>query len=59
MRVLLSSTKRYREKKYERLGFQREGIQRDGYYYGHMYHDFVMMSMLETEFQEKQKATRR
>ena len=35
---------------YERVGFRREGIQRDGYYYGHKYHDFVMMSILENEY---------
>ena len=40
---------------YEQVGFQREGVQRDGYYYEHRYHDFVMMSMLENEFQEKWK----
>jgi len=40
---------------YERLGFQREGLQRDGYYFNHHYHDFVMMSMLESEFLEKWK----
>jgi len=43
---------------YVRMGFRREGIQRDGYYYDHRYHDFVMMSMLEHEFQEKQKGDR-
>jgi len=40
---------------YERLGFRREGIQRDGYYYDHQYHDFLMLSMLEHEFLEKQR----
>jgi RimJ/RimL family protein N-acetyltransferase len=40
---------------YEQIGFRREGLQRDGYYYGHRYHDFVMMSMLEHEFREKWK----
>lgn len=35
---------------YEKIGFKREGIQRDGYFYDHAYHDFVMMSMLEDEF---------
>jgi len=36
---------------YEKIGFKREGIQRDGYYYNRRYSDFVMMSLLETEFQ--------
>lgn len=35
---------------YEKLGFRREGVQRDGYYYGHRWHDFIMMSLLEHEF---------
>jgi RimJ/RimL family protein N-acetyltransferase len=39
---------------YEKAGFRREGIQRDGYYYGHEYHDFVMMSILENEFRAPQ-----
>jgi RimJ/RimL family protein N-acetyltransferase len=37
---------------YERVGFKREGIQREGYYFGHRYHDFVMMSILEDEFRQ-------
>jgi diamine N-acetyltransferase len=37
---------------YEHLGFKREGVQRDGYYFGHRYHDFVMMSLLEDEFRQ-------
>jgi RimJ/RimL family protein N-acetyltransferase len=37
---------------YEKVGFTREGIQRDGYYFNHDYHDFVMMSLLEDEYQE-------
>jgi RimJ/RimL family protein N-acetyltransferase len=36
---------------YKKAGFAEEGVQRDGYYYDHAYHDFVMMSLLETEFQ--------
>jgi diamine N-acetyltransferase len=40
---------------YEKIGFKREGIQRDGYYYNHAYQDFVMMSMLENEFQAGRK----
>lgn len=36
---------------YKRAGFVEEGRQRDGYYYDHDYHDFVMMSILESEFQ--------
>jgi RimJ/RimL family protein N-acetyltransferase len=39
---------------YEKVGFRREGIQRDGYYYGHKYHDFVMMSILKNEYRELQ-----
>jgi diamine N-acetyltransferase len=35
---------------YEKVGFKQEGIQRDGYYYDHRYHDFVMMSLLESEY---------
>ncbi|HEY3315051.1 MAG TPA: GNAT family protein [Bacillota bacterium] len=35
---------------YERVGFKREGLQRDGYYYNHVFHDFVMMSILENDF---------
>jgi diamine N-acetyltransferase len=35
---------------YEKMGFQREGVQRDGYFFDHRYHDFVMMSLLESEF---------
>ncbi len=37
---------------YEKVGFRQEGIQRDGYYCDHQYHDFVMMSILEDEFQK-------
>ncbi|UCC62697.1 MAG: GNAT family N-acetyltransferase [Anaerolineae bacterium] len=39
---------------YEKVGFRREGVQRDGYYYDYEYHDFIMMSILEHEFREKQ-----
>ena len=35
---------------YESIGFRREGVERDGYFYGHRYHDFVMMSILEDEY---------
>ena len=35
---------------YEKVGFKREGIQRDGYFYNHQYHDFVMLSLLDTEY---------
>jgi diamine N-acetyltransferase len=35
---------------YEKIGFKREGVQRDGYYLDHGYHDFVMMSLLESEY---------
>ena len=38
---------------YDKVGFKREGIQRDGYYYNHAYQDFVMMSILDTEFRVK------
>jgi RimJ/RimL family protein N-acetyltransferase len=41
---------------YEKVGFKREGIQRDGYYHNHQYYDFIMMSILETEFRELQRA---
>jgi diamine N-acetyltransferase len=37
---------------YQKVGFKKEGIQRDGYYHNFEYHDFVMMSILEDEFQE-------
>ena len=37
---------------YEKVGFKREGIQRDGYFYNRQYHDFVMMSLLDTEFEK-------
>ena len=37
---------------WESIGFQREGIQRDGYYFNYLYHDFIMMSMLEHEFKK-------
>jgi diamine N-acetyltransferase len=42
---------------YERIGFKQEGIQRDGYYYAHEYQDFVMMSLLEDEYQETRMRT--
>jgi len=35
---------------YEKIGFKQEGIQRDGYFYNHRYHDFVMMSLLDSEW---------
>ena len=35
---------------WERLGFRREGVQRDGYFLEDVYHDFVMMSLLEDEY---------
>jgi RimJ/RimL family protein N-acetyltransferase len=41
---------------YEKVGFKREGVQRDGYYHNHQYHDFIMMSILETEFRAVQRA---
>jgi diamine N-acetyltransferase len=37
---------------YEKVGFKKEGLQRDGYFYDHAFHDFVMLSILEDEFQE-------
>jgi diamine N-acetyltransferase len=40
---------------YERIGFTREGIQQDGYYYAHEFQDFLMMSLLEDEYQEMKK----
>lgn len=33
------------------LGFKREGVQRDGYYCDGTYSDFIMMSILEDEYQ--------
>jgi RimJ/RimL family protein N-acetyltransferase len=41
---------------YEKAGFKREGVQREGYYHNYQYHDFIMMSILETEFRELQRA---
>jgi diamine N-acetyltransferase len=38
---------------YEKVGFKHEGIQRDGYYYDHRYSDFVMMSLLDSEYYQK------
>ncbi|NDI35316.1 GNAT family N-acetyltransferase [Chengkuizengella sediminis] len=35
---------------YEKLGFKREGIQRDRLYYNHLYHDAILMSILEEEY---------
>ena len=35
---------------YKKMGFVEEGRQRDGYYWDRTYHDFVMMSLLESEF---------
>ena len=39
---------------WERLGFRREGVQRDGYLVEDGYHDFVMMSILEEDWMERQ-----
>jgi RimJ/RimL family protein N-acetyltransferase len=36
---------------WEKLGFRREGVQRDGYLHEGRYHDFVMMSILDDEYQ--------
>ena len=36
---------------WEGLGFKKEGVQRDGYYCDGVYSDFVMMSILEDEYQ--------
>lgn len=41
---------------YEKNGFRREGVLRDGYLYQGRYYDFVMMSILEGEFQERRAA---
>jgi RimJ/RimL family protein N-acetyltransferase len=41
---------------YEKVGFRREGVQREGYYFDHKFHDFIMMSMLETEFRDLRRA---
>lgn len=35
------------------LGFKKEGVQRDGYYCDGKYSDFVMMSLLEVEYQNE------
>lgn len=35
---------------WEGLGFKKEGVERDGYYCDNEYSDFVMMSILEAEF---------
>ena len=39
---------------WEVLGFRKEGVQRDGYLLEDGYHDFVMMSLLEEEWRERQ-----
>jgi len=39
---------------WEGLGFRKEGVQRDGYLLEDGYHDFVMMSLLEEEWRERQ-----
>ena len=36
---------------YEKIGFQREGVQRDWLYSEGDFHDLIMMSILENEFQ--------
>ncbi|OAB42420.1 GNAT family N-acetyltransferase [Paenibacillus glacialis] len=38
---------------YEKIGFQRVGILRDTLYYDEEFHDLIMMSILENEFQWK------
>jgi RimJ/RimL family protein N-acetyltransferase len=38
---------------YEKIGFKTEGIQRDGYFCDHVYHDFIMMSILEAEYRQR------
>ena len=35
---------------YRKIGFKQEGIQRDGYVHEGHFHDFVMMSLLESEY---------
>jgi RimJ/RimL family protein N-acetyltransferase len=37
---------------YKKIGFKQEGIQREGYYYNNNYSDFIMMSILDKEYQE-------
>jgi RimJ/RimL family protein N-acetyltransferase len=37
---------------YQKIGFKTEGIQRDGYFCEHAYHDFIMMSILESEYRQ-------
>jgi diamine N-acetyltransferase len=39
---------------WESLGFSKEGVQRDGYLLEDGFHDFVMMSLLEEEWRERQ-----
>ncbi|WXG43382.1 MAG: GNAT family protein [Promethearchaeati archaeon SRVP18_Atabeyarchaeia-1] len=40
---------------WEKLGFKKEGIERDGYFCDDKYSDFVMMSILENEFEALEK----
>jgi RimJ/RimL family protein N-acetyltransferase len=37
------------------LGFKKEGVQRDGYYCENEFSDFVMMSILDDEFERLYK----
>ena len=37
---------------WSRVGFRQEGVQRDGYLYDGQYHDFIMMSMLDKDYQD-------
>jgi RimJ/RimL family protein N-acetyltransferase len=42
---------------YSKKGFVEEGRQLDGYFWDHQYHDFVMMSLLETAYRERKRAS--
>ena len=37
---------------WEKAGFRQEGVQRDGYLCDGKYHDFIMMSILERDYQD-------
>ncbi len=43
---------------WESLGFKKEGIHREEYRCDNKYSDFVMLSILENEFTEKDEASR-
>lgn len=37
---------------YKNIGFKQEGVQREGYFYDNKYSDFIMMSILDKEYEE-------